>query len=337
MTSTKPDETQAAFPWGKRGALRGKSKAAVLCCAFSNDDQTVYAGLYDGVLAAFDANALAARGEISLADQSSKTPVTCIGVRPTGKPQLIAGDTSGRLYRIDGKTLERLGEPIVEPDNEIYSCDWSADGTHFVTCGRDATIRIYAETSNELVRKYCFAPQYPANVSATRLFSVRFDPANSKTIYAGGWGNTIYRCDLDAPEASLHDHVEFFGAYITGDAVDVAGGVLMSASNRLDDVIQIWDQDSKKPTTVPWPVRFKFLPNCAKISRDGKFFACGGGGGQGLQAGFFVTEMSSNKAVVEVPVEKSIASCAFARQSALVAAGDVEGQVLLFENRFAKR
>ena len=109
--------------------------------------------------------------------------------------------------------------------------------------------------------------------------------------------------------------------------VHVAGGDALQ--HRLEDRLQLWDVESGKPSPVAWPVKNNFLPNCARLSPDGRFLACGGGGGQGLTPGFFVLDMTAHKPVVDLKLDKSVSACCFATKSALVALGDFYRRALV--------
>jgi WD40 repeat protein len=340
MAAVSTADAPSSFPWAKRGAIRGRSKDTALCCVFSSDDAQLIVGHYDGSLASYDLHALAPRVELTVQHgQQKASPITSLALRPTGKPVVLVATTDGFVDRYDAKSLERLSS-IQEHDNEVYSCDYSPTGTHFITCGRDATVRVYSDATGERIREYRHHPQYSANTAALRLFCVRFDPQDANVFYSAGWGNVIHAHRLDdAPELNPDgDHRHgFFGAYITGEAMDVAKGLLVSASNRLDDQLQLWDLATRKPTTLLWPVQHRFLPNSARISPDAKFLAVGGGGGQGLKEGCFVMDLATGKPVVDLKLEKSVTSCAFGHREALVAFGDAEGTIHIYENRFAQR
>uniref|UniRef100_A0A7S1L3E9 Guanine nucleotide-binding protein subunit beta-like protein n=1 Tax=Neobodo designis TaxID=312471 RepID=A0A7S1L3E9_NEODS len=335
----KSDASNSAFPWAKRGSARCKSKETVMCCAFSADDTLLVVGFYDGTVACFDLHTLGVRHE-SVVGRSSggkAAAITAIAVRPTrggAKPGYLIATTNGDLLRMD--TQFSITDSVVDSGGVIYSCDYSADGVFFATAGHDAVIRVYKDAhGGQLVQEVRLAPEYATNVAALRLFSVRFDPEVNERYYAAGWGNTIHAHRVSAtPEEKP---TELFGAYVTGEALDVRKGVVISASHRLDDAVQLWDTDTHKPTTIPWPVKHRFLPSCARLSCDGRFVGVGGAGGEGLDAGFFAVDLSSGKPVIDVKVDKAVTACAFAHAEALVAFCDGEGHVQVYENRFANR
>jgi hypothetical protein len=338
--SGKADAANSSFPWAKRGSTRCKSKETVMCCAFSADDTLLIAGFYDGTVAAFDLHTLSVRHESTLtARSSSKSPaVTAIAVRPargTAKPSYLVATTAGDLQRLDAALVPV--DTVVAPSEDVtYSCDFSVDGVHFATAGHGAVVRVYRDAQGcQLVQEVHLTPEYSTNVAALRLFSVRFDRQVPDRFYACGWGNTIYEHTVAAAPGVRP--TEYFGAYITGEALDVRNGVIVTASHRMDDPVQLWDRDTRKPSTVPWPVKHRFTPTCARLSGDARFVGVGGAGGQGLEAGFFAVDLASGKAVIDVKVDKAVTSCAFANSEALVAFCDADGLVQVYENRFANR
>lgn len=334
----------SAFPWVKRTSLRCRSREPALCCKFTNDDHLLVVGHFDGTIVVYDTQTLSTKYEINILrdvnDQREKLPVTSIALRPTAKPVLLLTASNGLVERYDMRTMEKFWQ-VVEQDNETYACDYAPNGSSFATAGRDAAIRIYDDNSGELTRVIHTAPEYPTNTAALRLFALKYDPQHPTRLLAGGWGNAVHIIDLTKDESRFDgDHSPiFFGPYLTGDALDVAHGTVLTASNRLEHKVQLWelDSESKEAIDVAWPVQYEFLPNCAKLSPTGEFIACGGGGGQGLREGAFVVERASGKPVVETKTDKSVTACAFAHREALVAFGDADGHVHLFENRFARK
>jgi WD40 repeat protein len=333
--SFPPASSGAAFPWVKRSTLRGRSHEPVLAVRYSPDDQLLVAAHFDGSVIGYDTVSLSHKFELNLTpkEDRERLPVTALAFRASAKPLLLACCSNGLVERYDRRTLEKVSS-FTEADNEINACDYAPGGQHFATAGRDAAVRVYDDATCEVVHEFRTAPEYATNVAALRLYSVRFNVQNPNLVAAGGWGNTVHIFDMRAgKEAS-----QLFGPYMTGDCLDSYGGAILTASNRLENRVQMWDTETKEATEVPWPIATSFLPNCARLSPDGDFAAVGGSGGQGLTDGAFVIERRTNKVVVDGGKwGAAVTACAFATRDAQVAFGDAQGHVTVYENRFAKK
>lgn len=343
----------APHPWVKRTSLRCRSHEASMTIKFSPDDSIIASGHYDGTLVAFDTSSLINKFEINVTprDARGKLPITSLSFRPGTKSLLLLTCSNGMIERYDWKSMEKVTQ-FMEEDNETYHSDYSPDATSFATCGRDAAVRVYDDTTCDLVRTFAIAPEFPTNPAALRLYSVKYCPTNASLIATCGWGNAIHLFDTRVKLANVSSntyvpaakkdaanaaHVELFGPVMAGDCLDFMGNTILTASRRLDNRIQLWDIETQKATEVSWPVQAEFMPNTAKLSPDAEYIACGGGGDRGFKDAAWVLDRKSGRVVVDAKFEKTVSSCAFAYRESLVAFGDGDGQVHLFENRFAHR
>lgn len=330
----------SSFTWTRKPTLRCRSREPVLCCKFSVDDRLIVAGHFDGTIVGYDVASSVNKFEVNVTPKESRArlPVTAIAFRPAGaRPLLLVGCSNGQLERWELRTLERTSM-LREENNEVYAVDYRSDGHLFATAGRDAAVRVYDDATGELVRKFSLAPDHPTNTPALRLYSVHFHPEDPNLIFAGGWGNAVRVYDL-RDEEMVSKSVELFGPYIVGDCLDIKGNTLLTASHRPEDRLQLWDLEKRTAAPMAWPTKTEFLPTCARFSSDptGDYIACGGGGGNGMKEAAFVLERRTNKLVVDATFDAAINTCHFAAREPLVAFGDNEGQLHIFENKFGKR
>ena len=68
------------------------------------------------------------------------------------------------------------------------------DGLEFATAGKDATVRVYDESTKTCTVALKGAPGYGSTKAAghsNRIFSVKFHPTDEHLVLSGGWDNTI--------------------------------------------------------------------------------------------------------------------------------------------------
>ena len=304
---------------------------------FSPDDRVVLSGHFDGTIVGYDVSTGSNKFEFNVTprDVRSKVPVTSVAFRPGGgKPILLVACSNGTVDRWELRSLERAST-IKEDGNEVYAAAYRSDGGLFATAGRDAHLRVYDDTTGSLIHNLPTAGDVSVNPAAVRLYSVVFPKDDPNLVMTCGWGKTIHIFDMRQPD-SISGHTEVFGPYLAGDAMDVAPDVILTASQRVDDRLQLWDRTTLKPTEIKWPTKHEFLPQCARFSNDAgaEYFAVGGSGASGDdKEGAFVYDRRNAKLVVDASFEKGINTCAFANRDNIVAFGDGEGQIHLFESK----
>lgn len=311
---------------------------------FSPDDRVLLSGHFDGTIVGYDAHTGASKFEWNITPRETrgKIPVTSLSFRPGGgKPMLLVGCSNGNVDRWDLRSLERTSS-VKESGNEVYAAEYRSDGAIFATAGRDAVLRVYDDQTGEVIHKYETVGD-TLNPAAARLYSICFPKDDPNLVMTAGWSKTVYVFDMrkEGPLASKPVQ-ELFGPYVAGDAMSASVDSILTASNRLDERIQIWDRASYSatPENIEWPSKNQFLPACAKFSNDAacEFFAVGGGAGSSssqdasAKEGAFVYDRKNAKLVVDATFDKPINCCAFGnRETGCVAFGDGDGQVHMFE------
>jgi WD40 repeat protein len=304
----------------------------IMAIAFSADDRFIATGHFDGAVTVYDAMSGSAKLDFNVSTPERPLPVTGLRFHPT-QPVLLISTSAGILEKRDIRT----GELIVqwrEEGNEVYCVDYRRDGRFFATAGSDGAIRVYDDASNHVTTTYSTMPEYSTNHAANRMYSVLFAPDDLNALYAGGWGNTVHVFDL---RVTTGEKKNLFGAYLTGDALDVRNGLVLAASSRLDKRIELIDSETNAVNEIAWPSIHNFLPSAAKMSRDagGEYIAVGGGGTNGLDHAAFVLERRTGKCVVDQTFDGSINAIAFSNSKdglpTRVVFGDGVGHAHLFE------
>jgi WD40 repeat protein len=126
-------------------------------------------------------------------------PCTCVRWHPSqARPNsVLATYTTGQilLWRTD---LQRVVERWSEHDNNITTCDFNARGEHFVTCGYDATVRVY-----DVERSGVHGTLRGGSIAAhtNRIYACKFLPQDSNVLLTAGWDRTLLLWDLRAGQA----------------------------------------------------------------------------------------------------------------------------------------
>jgi COMPASS component SWD3 len=71
---------------------------------------------------------------------------------------------------------------------------------------------------------------------ASRIFSVKFHPANPNVLISGGWDRTLKIYDVRQSKVMA----SIFGPQLNGDSLDVFDDMIVTGSNRNKDVMQIF-------------------------------------------------------------------------------------------------
>lgn len=211
----------------------------VFVSKFSPDGLMLAAGCGDGAIRVFDAQT--GKLNYNLNINASALPTTAISWRPTTESSrtrnvLIAANADGAVQHWH-VTSGRCLHEINDPDNSLFTVNYSADGKKFATAGKDYAIRIYDEATKTLVSKMEGGYHAITKGHSNRVFSLKFDKNDENIVVSGGWDNTVQIWDLRV-ERSVRS---FYGPHVCGDAVDIHDGTILTGSYRMKEQLQTWD------------------------------------------------------------------------------------------------
>jgi WD40 repeat protein len=166
----------------------------VFCLRYSPDSRFLAAGTGDGSIRVF--NSLGHLSYTLSVPTSNNLPTTCIRFRPPmghakTKNVFIASNADGSIshwHMMSQTCLYR----IEEADNQIYALDYAKNGEAFVSAGRDTKLRIYDESTKQLVSTLSGGNKAMGTTGhSNRVYAVKYHPVEQHLLVSGGWDNTV--------------------------------------------------------------------------------------------------------------------------------------------------
>lgn len=158
--------------------------------------------------------------------------------------------------------------------------DFNIDGSLFATGGNDKIIKLYDDNMKTMIttmKSNSFSQPGHSN----RIFSVMFNKESTNMLVSGGWDNTLQIYDVR--EGSIV--ASLYGPHICGDALDIKGNKILTASWASENQIQIFDiRMLKVESIIDWAhlegnnkkATFAYTCQFAKYRNDSNMFAIGG-------------------------------------------------------------
>eukprot|EP00946_MAST-07B_sp_MAST-7B-sp1_P004115 g4115.t1 len=223
----------------------------VFVSKFSPDGALLAAGCGDGAVRVFDAETGRLNYNLNIAAHALPTTALCFRpVTETSRTRnvIISANADGSVQHwhiTSGRCLHEINDP----ENPLFTVNYSADGKKFATGGKDFAVRVYDEATKTLVSKMEGGYHAITKGHSNRVFSLKFDKNDDNILVSGGWDNTVQIWDLRV-ERSVRS---FYGPHVCGDAVDIYDGTILTGSYRNNDQLQLWDFGTGKLVkTIPW-------------------------------------------------------------------------------------
>lgn len=256
----------------------------VFVSKFSPDGALLAAGCGDGAVRVFDAETGRLNYNLNIAAHAMPTTALCFRpVTETSRTRnvLIAANADGSVQHwhiTSGRCLHEINDP----ENPLFTVNYSANGKKFATAGKDFAVRVYDEATKTLVSKMEGGYHAITKGHSNRVFSLKFDEKDDNILVSGGWDNTVQIWDLRV-ERSVRS---FYGPHICGDAVDVYDGTILTGSYRNNNQLQTWDLGTGKLIKdIPWGGSSNALSKgqscqlyAASFSPGGELIGAGGAG-----------------------------------------------------------
>ena len=122
-------------------------------------------------------------------------------------------------HTTSGKLLHTIHDEL----NQLFTCDYSPDGTQFLAGGKDQIVRVYDEqTRGLLVELEGGGAGEPGH--SNRVFCAKFCIDDPNLIVSGGWDNNVKVWDIRKPSPVR----SIVGPYVCGDSIDLHDGYLLT-------------------------------------------------------------------------------------------------------------
>ncbi len=211
----------------------------VFVSRFSPDGTLLAAGCGDGAVRVFDAETGRLNYNLNIAAHA--LPTTALAFRPVTESSrtrnvLLACNADGCVQHwhiTSGRCLHEINDP----ENPLFTVEYSSDGKKFATAGKDFAVRIYDEATKTLTSTMEGGYHAITKGHSNRVFSLKFAPDDDNLVISGGWDNTVQVWDLRL-ERSVRS---FYGPHICGDSIDVSGNTVLTGSYRQTEQLQTWD------------------------------------------------------------------------------------------------
>ena len=250
-------------------------------------------------------------------------PITSIRWKPaTGKTKnvLIANTCDGGIYQFHASSGRLMHCELLE-NNPIFSCDYNSDGSAFAIGCNDASIKIYDESTKEILIQLGPSKGYDYGHNS-RVCSIKW--INENSLISGGWDNKVIIWDIRQKTIIQ----EIFGPHICGDSLDIKNGILLTGSYDRNNQLQLWDIGSGRNifSTKLLSGNKECLAYTAQFSKVDEILACGGSGSD--ESYFF----NSNPVIqigVVANLTKPVYSVDFCNTSNKVAIGCGDGSIVV--------
>ncbi|CAN0007838.1 unnamed protein product [Pylaiella littoralis] len=274
---------------------------------------------------------------------SSSSSSSSSGAQEERKKEAEPGNTTAARRRgsvmlhVGGDDEEDVGE--VPIGVEVLCCAFSGDGELFAVGASDGVVRVYSDSTRELLVDLKPGIGRGAGHSS-RVYSVKFHPDDSNVVVSGGWDKCVHVWDVE--KAAVVQRI--FGPHVCGDAVGVFGRTIVTGSWRDEAQLEAWDMDTGEASGPSfwsghgkgallqqgWGRRCRLYAAAFGGPEDsrGKFLAAGGGEGANE-----VFDFLNDKRLIGslLGLSAGVISLAFGPEGGQLAVGLANGQVHLVD------
>lgn len=128
-----------------------------------------------------------------------------------------------------------------EKDNQILAMDHSSVLNKVATGGKDCAIRLYDDSTKQVVRTYPKGDWYSPGHS-NRIFCIKFKNDDNNVMLSGGWDGAVFIWDVREKKYQA----AFAGPNVSGDSIDTKDNVILIGSHRAKESLELWDFGKQK-------------------------------------------------------------------------------------------
>lgn len=210
--------------------------------------------------------------------QLTNHPITGLKFHQTDPNLIMATSKDGYMFLHNFKTDE-LAIGTRQHGSNILCMTVDSFGEQFAIGCADGTIRIHNLEDLQRTSACVKNSQRVGTGQTTNMYCLCFHPEDNNILLAAGMNDRIQFWDIRTGSSERY----IAGPHIRGDAIDMLGNVIVTASAREKKQIEVWDYNSTKRITELSFDNMKcgakqVLPNNLKIARNEMGFVVGGSG-----------------------------------------------------------
>jgi len=212
-------------------------------------------------------------------DELQNAPIT--GLRfHRSDPEVILGTSKDGCIFLHNHATDRVLNVSRQLGNTVLCANVDSFGEQFAIGCSDGTIRIHDLATLQRTKVCVKNLKHQRGGLVVNIYSVCFHPEDSRFLLAAGWNDRVLFWDARTGQTERG----IAGPHVRGDAIDMIGNIIVTASAREKRQIEFWDFGTMKRLaelafdTTRCAVRTSCLLNHLKIARNEQSFVVGGPG-----------------------------------------------------------
>jgi WD40 repeat protein len=214
-----------------------------LCVRWNNDDTHLAAACEDGSVRIYSADTGHYQRSLICRLGADSLPVTGLRWRPYSeqtktKHVLVSISSEGAVMHWHAASGKMLSRTVVE-DAQLLSMDYKADATQFVVGAKDARLRIFDESTRDVVSDLSHGDMTRSG-HVNSIFAVKWYDEN--IVVSGGWDRNLNFWDVRTGRTEA----AFFGPNCCGESIDCRGDSVLVGSHDITSQVQLWSLGERR-------------------------------------------------------------------------------------------